>query len=191
MRYLLFPDEERALYRLLQHELGLRPLGGTNEITDELQNVKSLEADHYFWCPEIGPVKTLGEAPTPHDAKDAVMLQINREADPARWRDRIDVGRTPVIRWSRPRWYRKDRCLVAGRLGAMAAGKKDHPPALLQLHRQIERWLRRPATKFNPFKHCSDLPIQEPANLSVFWVAAWPQAKTWIDQGGELWPWDC
>jgi hypothetical protein len=152
--------------------------------------VNSLEGDHTFWCPEIGPVRTLGDAPPPHEAKDAVMLQINREADPAGWRDRIDLARTPVIRWSRPRWYRKDRCLVASRLGAMAARTKDHPPALLKLYRQIERWLRRPATKFNSFKHCSDLPVPEPPNLSHFWVAAWPQAKTWIAQGGELWPWD-
>jgi hypothetical protein len=89
----------------------------------------------------------------------------------------IDVARTPVICWRRPLWYRMHSCVVAGRLGSMAARRKEQPPELLRLHAQVDRWLRGPTTKVNPFRHCSGLPVPEPSNLSTFWVAAWPVGK--------------
>jgi hypothetical protein len=104
VRYLLFPDEERTLYRHLREELGLIPLGGENRITDDFPPLQSPGNDHYFWCSEIGPVKTLGEAPPPRDAKEAVLMNLNRAADPAGWQGMIDLARTPVIGWCRPRW---------------------------------------------------------------------------------------
>jgi hypothetical protein len=189
VRYLLFPDEERALYRHLREDLRLTPLGGENLITDDFPNLKSPGSDHYFLCPEIGPVKTLGEAPRPRDAREAVMMGLNRAADPAGWQGMIDVARTPVIAWCRPRWYRTG-CVVAGRLGSMATTRNEQPPALRRLHSQIRRWLGKHATRFNPFEHCNDLPGGEPTNLANFWVGAWPLAKEWIERGGELWPWD-
>jgi hypothetical protein len=102
----------------------------------------------------------------------------------------IDLSRTPVICWSRPKWYLPDRkCVVAGRLGAMAAKTKEHPAALLRLYKRVDRWLRRPAVKLNPFEHCG-IARAAPKNLNVFWVATWPQGKEWVERGGELWPWD-
>jgi hypothetical protein len=191
LRYLLFPDEERALFRHLRDELGLRPLATGGDITDDFPDlIGPAQRDHYFWCPDIGPIRTLGEAPPPRDAKELVLQQLNRQADPANWRDMIDLARTPVISWHRPSWYRKDTRVVAGRLGSMAARRKEHPPELRRLHGQIDRWLRGPSTKFNPFRHCSGLPVPEPNNLATFWVAAWPLGKAWVQGGGELWPWD-
>ncbi len=33
-------------------------------------------------------------------------------------------------------------------------------------------------------------PVPEPRNLNALWVATWLEGKAWLDQGGELWPWD-
>jgi hypothetical protein len=202
MRFLLFPEEERSLIRHLYHELGLRFLatdGGatpsidpTTRITDDFPTLLSrTEREFYFWCSEIGPIRRLGDAPAPQDAKEAVCLHVNREANPEAWEQLIDVSRTPVISWRRPVWYRPDRtCLVAGRLRSMTAKLKHYPFELRRLYQRIDRWLKKPATKINPFRHCTIPPVLEPANLNVFWVAAWPQGKAWVDRGGELWPWD-
>jgi len=191
MRYLLFPEEERALFRHLRDDLGLRPLAAAGEITDDFPDfLRPTRRDHYFWCPDIGPLRTLGEAPPPRDAKEAVLLGLNRQADPANWENMIDLARTPVICWHRPYWYRLHGCIVAGRLRSMAARRKEQPPELLRLHAQVDRWLRAPTTKVNPFRHCSGLARPAPSNLATFWVAAWPVGQAWIDDGGELWPWD-
>ena len=161
-------------------------------ITDEFPLLMARQArEYYFWCPEIGPVRKLGDAPAPRDAHEAVVLHVSRESHPDNWRDLIDLSRTPVISWRRPVWYRPDQaCIVAGGLGAMTAKVKEYPEELRRLHRSIDRWLRKPAVKVNPFEHCGRTPVPQPRNLSAFWVATWPQAKKWVDGGGELWPWD-
>ena len=202
MRYLLFPDEERALIRYLCGQVGLQFLtsdSGAARNSDPVSLIATdfptlranEEREYYFWCCDIGPVRRLGDVPEPRDAVDAACLRMNQEARPESWRDLIDLARTPVISWRRPLWYGSDRkCLVPGRLGAMAAKVREHPSDLRRLYGRVDRWLRRPATKLNPFEHCSGLPVAEPKNLSTFWVAAWPQGKEWVHRGGELWPWD-
>ena len=201
MRYLLFPEEERALISYFRGELGLRFLasdGGATADADPVERIgdefpelmSRTEREYYFWCPEIGPVKRLGDS-RPRDIKEAVCLQVNRQSYPDNWQNLIDLSRTPIVSWRRPVWYRASRnCLVAGRLGSLTAKLKEYPPELGRLYKRVERWLRKPATKINPFRHCSNTPVPEPKNLSPFWVAAWPLGMAWVDQGGELWPWD-
>ncbi len=204
MRYLLFPAEERVLIRFLHEEVGLSLLvtdlaakrqpklsfNPVASITDEFPYLYGEEVRRLvFWCRDIGPIETIGDAPPPRDARERVWLHLNRETT-KQWRDLIDFRRTPVLSWLRPAWYRRDRgCLVPGALGAMTATWKEHPAELRRLYARVKRWLEKPAVKINPFRHCRDTPVPEPKNPNIFWVAAWPEAKRWIDAGGEVWPW--
>ena len=212
MRYLLFPAEERQLVSLLHDELELKllasklapdgvarvdpePLGW---VTDELPYSTVVERNSsasppqelVFWCSDLGPIHTLGEAEPPTDMVEKVSLRLTQEATD-HWRDVIDFRTTPVLTWSRPSWRRKDRsCVVAGRLRSMTIKVRDYPTEMWRLFNRVDRWLRKPAVKINPFRHCKDSPRPEPRNLNPFWISAWPEAKEWIDQGGETWPWD-
>jgi len=212
MRYLLFPQEERQLLSHLHDELGLKLLasklapGGVaridpeplQQVTDDLPYSTVVERkppavpphEFVFWCSDLGPIQILANAEPPGDAAEKVSLQLAQEATD-QWRDIIDFRTTPVIIWSRPNWHRKDRsCIVSGRLRSMTVKVKDYPPEMRRLYSRIDRWLRKPAVKVNPFRHCRNSPIPEPRNLNPFWICAWPEAKAWIDQGGETWPWD-
>ena len=201
MRYLLFPDEERTLIRHLNVELGLQyicsdcdppDLDPETKVNDEFPVLfTDSQPVLYFWCSEIGPIRKLGDAPPPHDTKDKVHLQLNRDAFPDDWEEHVDLSRTPVISWRRPSWYNDDRkCLVAGRLGSTTAKENKRPHELRRLYKRVEYWLRKPAVKINPFQHCTNSPVPEPKNLNMFWILAWSKGKEWVDQGGELWPWD-
>lgn len=141
-----------------------------------------------FWCEELGPIRTLGEAPPPADPVDKVArLMTVRQT--GRWADLVDLSRTPVIRWRRSQWHEQNR-VTPSALQAMALKLRDQPPELTRLHGRINRALQKEGRRINPFEHCSDLPHGRPANEN--WAVAWalPAAATWIGSGGEVWPWD-
>jgi hypothetical protein len=102
--------------------------------------------------------------------------------------DLVDLARRPVVRFQRSNWNRNG-CLNPGQLQGMAVRVKEHPPELLAKLRSVERWLKKRGERLNPFEHCSQSPIAAPSNLNVFWVWAQPAALTWVQQGGEVWPW--
>jgi hypothetical protein len=210
MRYLLFPDEEIILCRYLTSELGLKLLasnlapgnipkiveGGVpanlNGFPDPAEP-KTLpnEPMHFlFWCSEIGGIETLGSAETPSDPKDRVSVILTQQAS-EQWRDVIDFTRTPVIFWARPCWYKKDHsCVVAGRMNGMTIPVKKYPVELKRLYGKIDRMLRKTGVRLNPFDYVPNTPVPEPENLNAFWVFTWPQGMSWLENGGELWPWD-
>ncbi len=116
-------------------------------------------------------------------------MRLNREANPEGWRDDLDTSRTPIIQFHRSSWN-ENGCLNPGRLGAMSTLVKDHPAALLEVHRRIERWLTSDGEKVNPFRHTIETPVPEPARLGALTAWARPHALAWILDGGKVWPWN-
>jgi hypothetical protein len=210
MRYLLFPDEEKLLCRYLTSELGLKLLasdlapGNIPEIVErgvpanlngfpdpaEAKTPPSDPTHLLFWCSDIGGIETLGSSGTPSDPKGTVSMILTQQAS-EQWRDVIDDTRTPIITWVRPRWHKKDHsCVVAGRMNGMTIPVKKYPVELKRLYGKIDRMLRKNGVKLNPFEYVSKTPVSEPENLDAFWVFTWPQGMSWLENGGELWPWD-
>ena len=42
--------------------------------------------------------------------------------------------------------------------------------------------------RLNPFEYCPDIPVEQPRNLTAFWVWAWPEAQAWVRAVGRIWP---
>lgn len=207
MNYLLLEEDEKAFAGHLCSELGLwlllsdRAPDGNPEVAQDPSTALPPLAnparkgcpDVYeltFWCPALGPICTLGTAPAPKDAIGAVERKIIQDAT-LEWEDVIDCSRTPVIRLKRTHWQAEAHSRLApGLLCAMALPKREQPRKLLALYREISRWLMRQGTRLNPFEHCSYPGVRQPRNLNVFWVCAMPAAYAWVNQGGEVWPWN-
>jgi len=213
MNWLLLPADERELLDYLVEELHLNFLAhdltedGKPSLSDAKRDrrlaklprpprhpspatyLESLE--FRFWAPQIGPIRLLGEAPEPTDAKDRVMLQLNKEMTP-RWSELIDLERTPIVTFLRSRWH-SNGSLCPGALGGQPRPRREQPKELLALLRRIERWLKERGERLNPFEHCHvEIPEVKdpPKNLNMFWVWARPEALSWVHSGGSVWPWN-
>ena len=209
MSYLLLPGDEAVLVEGVTREFGLiflasalAPAGKPKMIASPAEAVPgdlalpaqphqqpSAPIEFFWWCSEIGPIKTLGDAPPSDNPRDRVAELLNREATDD-WRDLIDLKRTPVIRYSRSGWHDDRRTRMRpGALRAMAMPVREQPDVLDQLHARIVRWMQNEGERLDPFDHCSDVPIERPSNTSQFSVWAWPEALAWVRGGGEIWPW--
>ena len=102
MNYLLLVVDEVEAASFLTEELGLEQVGPAAHIDRELPSRASSEPrDFIFWAPNIGPLRSLGDAPPPRDATEAVLRKLNRDSHPDRWQDLLDVARSPVLRMHR------------------------------------------------------------------------------------------
>jgi hypothetical protein len=104
------------------------------------------------------------------DAVGRVALQINREAT-KRWRDLIDLSRTPVIGLRRTSWHHSEECLIVGGLTAMRVRVRDQPREVASLHSRVERHLKRHSQRLDPFETCHVYrgPRRDPSSPSVLY----------------------
>jgi hypothetical protein len=209
MGFLLLPPDERVLVDGLVSEFGLTLLahdaapGGKGQLVSA--SLATLPSDLalparpgqmpsapttlLFWHSGIGPIRTLGDAPPSSDPRDRVADLIVRESAQD-WADLIDLARTPVIRFARSHWHDDAQTrLQPGLLGGMAVKAKEQPAEVRRLHARVVRWMKKRGERLNPFEHCTNLPREQPLNLSGFWVWAWPEAQSWVRAGGQVWPW--
>jgi hypothetical protein len=152
------------------------------------QRQRSAPTEFLWWCSKLGPIQTLRDAPPSDDPGDHVAELLNREATDA-WHDLIDLTRTPVIRYRRSMWH--DNCrrrMQPGVLQGMAAPVSEQA-GVNRLHARISRWMKRHGERLDPFDHCAEVPVERPSNTSRFLVWAWPEALSWVQAGGEVWPW--
>ena len=63
----------------------------------------------FFWLPEIGPVKTLSNAPAATNAEDRVAGLLTLDAAAGKLANNIDFERTPVLTLTRSHWYAQNR----------------------------------------------------------------------------------
>jgi len=205
MNWLLLPEDEVQLVTYLTGPLGLRMVlpkltsagvalakDPLTALTSELPGhvTEGIPWDFTFWCPDIGPMRLLGDRPSEghDDVRTRVALQMTKVESP-RWRELLDLRRTPVIRFRRSAWHQEGP-LMPGLLQGMDLTVKEHPSDVIRLLRSITSWLKREGEKLNPFEHCSNSPIPQPRNLNPFWVWARPCALSWVRAGGEVWPWN-
>ena len=190
MNWLLLPDDEAPLVDFITHDLSLELVAGHDWERDGLPRRNGPQpSEIVWWASAVGPICRLGDAPEPTDPNDVVAMRLNREANPEGWRDDLDTSGTLVIRFHRSSWN-ENGCLNPGRLQAMSILVKDHPAALLDLHRQIGRWLKSDGKKVNPFRHTIETPVPEPKRLGALTAWARPHALAWIRNGGKVWPWN-
>jgi hypothetical protein len=142
--------------------------------------------EYLLWARSLGPIRTLADAPEPRDTVGRVALQINREAT-QRWRDLIDLSRTPVIGLRRTSWHHSEDCLIAGGLTAMHVPVRDLPREVASLHSRVERYLKRHSLRLNPFETCQLYrgPRRDPRRSRGWWMWAMPQAQSWLAGGGQ------
>jgi hypothetical protein len=193
VNWLLLPEDERQLSRFMTEGLGLKLISRHLDHDESLPGPPQPFRDEYidmlFWAPEVGPIRRLGDAPEPIDPIDSVLLRLNRERNPGDWRNLVDSNRSPLIRFHRSNWNRNG-CLNPGLLQGMSIPVKDQPPDLMALKRKVERWLKSEGDRLNPFEHCTKTTQTAPKNLNPFWVWARPGALSWVEDGGEVWPWN-
>ena len=199
MSFLLMPADERPFFAFLTEELGLLHLP-----TETASTTETAGSDHpcvavctefkvspeevVFWAAALGPIRTFASSPEPTDPRDRVALRLTREAAGDAFPNVIDPARTPLLRWRRP-YLRSRTCLVPAVLQASAIQVSRAPHELRLLHARAGRWLKRRGTRINPFEHCRHAPVSAPRNLNPFWVWVHEYAKSWLDGGGEVWPW--
>jgi hypothetical protein len=135
---------------------------------------------------DLGPIRTLADAPAPRDAVDRVALQLNREAT-EQWRDLIDLTHTPVLGLRRTGWHHREDCLIAGALTTMAVRVRDLPREVTSLHSRVERYLKRHSQRLDPFETCQVYtgPRLDPRQTRGWWLWAMPQAQAWLAAGGQ------
>jgi hypothetical protein len=217
MHLLALPQDEQQIVGYLCQEQGLKLLlsdlveDGVPQVADdplralapELPSAKRLKAavtpgvgvtdptyqevwKYLFWASSLGPIRTLGEAPEPRDFVERVALQVNRAAT-QRWRDLIDLGRTPVIGLRRTSWHHSEDCLIAGSLRAMRVRVRDLPREVASLHSRVERHLKRHSQRLDPFQTCQVYhgPRHDPSRSRGWWMWAMPQAQAWLAAGGQ------
>lgn len=189
VNWLLLPDDEDELVAYVSGELGLVLVGEGWDRDGLPRQFGTQPSEVVWWASDIGPIQRMGDAPPPKDAKDAVLVRLNQEADPERWKDLLDARRTPVIRFHRSNWNRNG-CLNPGLLQAMSIPLKEQPKELIRLLRQTERWLKSDGEKVNPFRHTIRTPVPEPERLGALTAWARPHALAWIRDGGKVWPWN-
>ncbi len=208
MRYVLFPEEERRFLETLRHEFRLVPLTpeepadfASDMSTPEPKESRDLQRpwryEYCFWAPEFGPIVRLGDRSEDMSVKARVGLKMNQEAN-ADWKSAIDMERTPVITWTRPRWYDAlHRWIVPGRLGAMRMQIKTYPQEYLTFVRSIERILKKGGVTMNSWDIQGDGPftldgktVERPGNTGSYNVTVWPEAENWVRNGGKVYHWD-
>jgi hypothetical protein len=202
--HLLVTDDERDLAAFLCGELGAKLLledvatGGEPNVADDplsalpsalpspaifgSKDVHSL----IFWLAGVGPIKTLGNAPPATDPRDRVARRLTQDAAGARFADVIDLERTPVLTLTRSHWHAQNR-LAPGNLGATTLRTM---PTAKRLYCRALRWLKKRGVKLDPFAHCEEVRDRRPQRLGPLWVWAQPNAKTLVDEGIEIWPWN-
>lgn len=222
MHLLALPEDEQEIVRYLCEEQGLQllvsdlvedgvprvaadPLGA---LVPDLPSGKRLKAavmpgvgvtdptyrevwEYLLWARSLGPIRTLVDAPVARDAVGRVALQINREAT-ERWRDLIDLGRTPVIGLRRTSWHHSEDCLIAGGLTAMRVRVRELPHEVASLHAWVERYLKRHSLRIDPFETCQLYrgPRRDPRRSRGWWMWAMPQAQSWLAGGGQAFAMD-
>jgi hypothetical protein len=217
MHLLALPEDEQEIVRYLCEEEGLQLLvsdlveDGVPRVADDplgalvpdLPSGKRLKAavtpgvgvtdptygevwEYLLWASSLGPIRTLADAPEPRDVVGRVALQINREAT-ERWRDLIDLSRTPVIGLRRTRWHYSEDCLIAGGLTAMRVRVRELPREVASLHARVERYLKRHSLRIDPFETCQVYrgPRRDPRRSRGWWMWAMPQAQSWLGAGGQ------
>jgi len=142
--------------------------------------------EYLFWASSLGPIRTVADAPATQDAVGRVALQLNRAAT-KRWRDLIDLSRTPVIGLRRTSWHHSEDCLIAGALTAMRVRVRDQPREVTSLHSRVERHLKRQSQRLDPFETCHTYrgPRRDPSRSRGWWMWAMPQAQSWLAAGGQ------
>lgn len=142
--------------------------------------------EYLLWASALGPIRTLADAPVAQDAVGRVALQLNRAAT-KRWRDLIDLSRTPVIGLRRTSWHHSEDCLIAGGLTAMRVRVRDLPREVASLHSRAERYLKRHSQRLDPFETCHLYrgPRRDPSRSRGWWMWAMPQAQAWLAAGGQ------
>ena len=142
--------------------------------------------EYLLWARSPGPIRTLRDAPVARDAVGRVARHLNREVT-ERWRDLIDLSRTPVIGLRRTRWHHSEDCLIAGGLTAMRVRVRDLPREVASLHSRVERYLKRHSQRLDPFETCQVYrgPRRDPNRSRGWWMWAMPQAQSWLAAGGQ------
>jgi hypothetical protein len=204
--YLLVTDDERDLTAFLCGELGAKLLltdvvaAGVPEVADDPLSALPSELpaaatygskevrSFIFWLPNVGPVKTLSNAPAATNAGDRIARLLTQDAAAGQFADVIDLERTPVLRLRRSHWHAQNR-LAPGNLGSMPTTSQTIPPEVKRLHSRALRWLKKRGVKMDPFAHCAQVRDRRPEQLGPLWVWVQPNAKTLVEQGTEIWPW--
>jgi hypothetical protein len=202
--HLLVTDDEWDLAAFLCGELGAKLLledvatGGEPKVANDPLSALpsglpspatygSKEVHSFiFWLADVGPVKTLGNAPPATNARDRVARHLTRDAAAGRFADVIDLERTPALTLTRSHWHAHNR-LAPGNLGATML---QNLPAVKRLHSRALRWLKKRGVKMDPFAHCGEVSDRRPERLGPLWVWAQPNAKKLVEQGIEIWPWN-
>jgi hypothetical protein len=201
--HLLVTDDERDLAAFLCGELGAKLLltdvatAGEPKVADDplsalpselptaatygRKEVRSL----IFWLPEIGPVKTLGNAPQATNPRDRVARLLTEDAAAEQFADVVDFERTPVLTLTRSHWHAQNR-LAPGNLSTLQAIS----PEVKRQYSRALRWLKKRGVKMDPFAHCAEVRDRRPKRLGPLWVWAQPNAKALIERGIEIWPWN-
>lgn len=203
MSYLLIPEDEKDLVTYLVNGLGLKlllsdvaPNREPRVAQDPLSAVPTELGKQYdatpshliFWCSQLGPIRTLVDAPVTSDPRTQVARQLTQQSAGDEYEDVIDLSRTPVLRWRRCCWHAPNR-LKPALLQGMELKVRQTPKDLLKLYAKVERWLKSRGEKLNPFEHCTELPGAQPRNLNTFWVWVHPHALESVRRGLEIWPW--
>lgn len=203
MSHLLVTDDERDLAAFLCGELGAKLLltdvatAGEPKVADDplsalpselptaatygSKEVRSLT----FWLPEIGPVKTLGNAPPATNPRDRVARLLTEDAAAEQFADVVDFERTPVLTLTRSHWHAQNR-LSPGNLSTLQAIS----PEVKRQYSRALRWLKKRGVKMDPFAHCAEVRDRRPKQLGPLWVWAQPNAKALVERGIEIWPWN-
>jgi hypothetical protein len=217
MHLLALPEDEQEIVRHLCDEEGLQLLlsdlleDGLPQVADDppgalvpdLPSAKRLKAaatpgvgvtdptyrqvwEYLLWARSLGQIRTLAGAPVAQDTVGRVALQINREVT-ERWRDLIDLSRTPVIGLRRTSWHHSEDCLIAGGLTTMRVRVREQPREVAALHSRVERHLKRHSQRLNPFETCHFYrgPRRDPNRSRGWWMWAMPQAQSWLAAGGQ------
>jgi hypothetical protein len=142
--------------------------------------------DYLLWARALGPIRTLQDAPVARDGVERVALHLDREAT-ERWRDLIDLSRTPVIGLRRTSWHHSEDCLIAGALTTMRVRVRDLPREVASLHTRVQRYLKRHSQRLDPFETCQAYPGPrlDPSRSRGWWMWAMPQAQSWLAAGGQ------
>jgi hypothetical protein len=202
--HLLVTDDERELAAFLCGELGAKLLledvatGGEPKVANDPLSALPSELPHaasygskeirslIFWLADVGPVKTLRNAPPATDPRDRVARLLTRDAAAERFADVIDLERTPALILTRSHWHAQNR-LAPGNLGATTLRTV---PTVKRLYCRALRWLKKRGVKLDPFAHCAEVRDRRPERLGPLWVWAQPNAKMLVEQGIEIWPWN-
>ncbi|MBD3662910.1 hypothetical protein [Sulfitobacter aestuariivivens] len=205
MRYLLSPNEEFNFLRRLKREFQLVPLtpSDSHDFPGALEICASPspgaassndDLDYIFWAKDHGPITRIGDGSGPKDGVARVVRILNRDAKLEG--TAIDLETTPIVSWTRPRWYQGNRqWIVPSRLGSTRTTRRDFTPAYAKMFSSIEALLRRNGEKVNSWdipnsRDDTGLEFTAPKNTASFNVVVWPEAFRWLEKGVKIYHWD-